>query len=1051
MSPSSNIPIPSRYINPPPFINPQYTSSYTATSTSSNFYRPSNITTTQNQYAYRRSNVSNDYEFPSGPRRRAVNGPTQSYSETVERAEAGGWAPTLHASTAGSTSTTWYDEPLEYRGRHNIRLKEVVRMACRFCESIICERGMKAQLLADQSVALLSTDDAPQSVQLVGVDYKPTNCLCRIKDTACLVCGNAIGYHITQPCEKCLNAENNGHLWLFHPEYIFSCPRWDSVFMRPLRWGELPHPEQDFETLSLGKVMQGGPDGSLVVGGMVRRDNNSNNSNNSNNTTDIMAECGNPLLLSWLQEWMETAQLHNNKSVYTLRKACESMARYPTPFHHPREAIVLQGIGEGLVKRLEDRFARHCKELGEPMPVYGKKGRKQAGAVPLTPVPPPEEPKPKKPRKASTKQYVPRYRSGGFAILLALYQMYVQQGSRYLDKEKIIEVGQQYSEHSLSHAEHGSLYSAWKSMQTLIDKSLVYQNGKNFYLSGEGRDMAEHLKDVAILQDPSKAKFFEGPSGVEAEDNGFNNRRRAPSYSPEPPRPTKQPRPTPRSKPAPNRPAPSTYDDHDMGDNNGQHDDSDDDWGATAAVLSAPISNGSSSSSRPAGSSHQPLVIDNDWDDNGYDDNGYDDSSAEDYSSSQDGWVNNYQPSTSTSLGAKENIPVLLPDLSKVPMPVLLDYAEAQSRGTVPAFLNKGSTSTSTRGPAKTGTPKDIPDSFSHLKTNIFSTATGNERVVRDVSELVKFQPIYLAPGSFDIELILDVREVRVQGDRDYIPKKLKEQGVDVTTRTLDIGDVIWTARPKIANPLFPKGVVLDHIVERKRMDDLVSSIKDGRFTEQKFRLSRSGIGQVVYLIETYRPNETYDIPQEGIRTAMTTTQVHEGFFLKRTGSTDQTIEYLVAMTEALKEKYEHQVLYVIPDEVIERDSYLDLLEELRRKSPGREYLTSYQAFAKLNSKSETLTVRDNFVKMLMVIRGLSAEKAIEIAKVYGTPRAFFSALDKPGSDAPREERREIITKSGSNLGRKKIGPALANKVADLWYSETYEKDPSIQLHTYGS
>lgn len=24
-------------------------------------------------------------------------------------------------------------------------------------------------------------------VQLVGVDYKPTNCLCRIKDTACLV------------------------------------------------------------------------------------------------------------------------------------------------------------------------------------------------------------------------------------------------------------------------------------------------------------------------------------------------------------------------------------------------------------------------------------------------------------------------------------------------------------------------------------------------------------------------------------------------------------------------------------------------------------------------------------------------------------------------------------------------------------------------------------------------------------------------------------------------------------------------------------------------
>ncbi|KAG9065322.1 Protein fam72a [Linnemannia hyalina] len=247
VSPSSNIPIPSRYINPQPLAHPQYTSSFTATSTSSNFYRPNNIATGQAQYAYRRSNATNNYQLPSGPRQRAVNGPSQSYSETVERAEAGGWTPTSHTSAAGSTLTSRYDESLEYRERHNIGLKEVVRMACRFCETIICERGMKAQLLADQSVALLSTDDAPQS-------------------------GNAIGYHITQPCDKCLNAENNGHLWLFHPEYILSCLRWDPAFMRPLRWGELPRPEQDFDTLSLGKVIQGRPNGAMDVGGMVRRE-----------------------------------------------------------------------------------------------------------------------------------------------------------------------------------------------------------------------------------------------------------------------------------------------------------------------------------------------------------------------------------------------------------------------------------------------------------------------------------------------------------------------------------------------------------------------------------------------------------------------------------------------------------------------------------------------------------------------------------------------------------------------------------------------------------
>ncbi|KAF9354331.1 Protein fam72a [Mortierella sp. AD094] len=181
-----------------------------------------------------------------GPRQPNSSDPTYRHYETAEQAAS--------------------------RSRHNAGLKEVVRMACRFCEAIICERGMKAQLLADQSVALLSTDDAPHSVQLAGSDYRPTNCMCKINDTACLVCGNAIGYHIAQPCEKCLSSDNNGHLWLFHPEYVQSMPRWNHKSSRPLRWSELPEPDQDFDTPSLRKVHQGGPGGRLIVGGMVRRE-----------------------------------------------------------------------------------------------------------------------------------------------------------------------------------------------------------------------------------------------------------------------------------------------------------------------------------------------------------------------------------------------------------------------------------------------------------------------------------------------------------------------------------------------------------------------------------------------------------------------------------------------------------------------------------------------------------------------------------------------------------------------------------------------------------
>ncbi|KAF9115135.1 Protein fam72a, partial [Mortierella sp. AM989] len=208
--PGSSIPIPSRYINPQSFNHMGYASPASAPPTSLHF-RPPNISTNFSNQGGLRQPISSD--------------PSYRHYETAEQ-------------TAG-----WRGNAAESRTRHNAGLKEVVRMACRFCKAIICERGMKAQLLADQSVALLSTDDAPQS-------------------------GNAIGYHIAQPCEKCLSSDNNGHLWLFHPEYVFSMPRWDHKFERSLRWCELPEPDQDFESLSLHKVYLGGPDGRLTVGGM---------------------------------------------------------------------------------------------------------------------------------------------------------------------------------------------------------------------------------------------------------------------------------------------------------------------------------------------------------------------------------------------------------------------------------------------------------------------------------------------------------------------------------------------------------------------------------------------------------------------------------------------------------------------------------------------------------------------------------------------------------------------------------------------------------------
>ncbi|KAF9167199.1 Protein fam72a [Actinomortierella ambigua] len=98
--------------------------------------------------------------------------------------------------------------------------KIVFRMDCRYCSAVVCLRGMKAMLLADTSIELYSTDHPPGSVQLVDKDYTTLNCKCRIRDVACRVCGNVVGYHITQPCRQCLDAPNNGHFWMFHTDGV---------------------------------------------------------------------------------------------------------------------------------------------------------------------------------------------------------------------------------------------------------------------------------------------------------------------------------------------------------------------------------------------------------------------------------------------------------------------------------------------------------------------------------------------------------------------------------------------------------------------------------------------------------------------------------------------------------------------------------------------------------------------------------------------------------------------------------------------------------------
>ncbi|MCJ1463592.1 Crossover junction endonuclease mus81 [Pseudocyphellaria aurata] len=299
------------------------------------------------------------------------------------------------------------------------------------------------------------------------------------------------------------------------------------------------------------------------------------------------------------------------------------------------------------------------------------------------------------------------------------------------------------------------------------------------------------------------------------------------------------------------------------------------------------------------------------------------------------------------------------------------------------------------------------------------------------------FQPIELQPGTFTVQLILDNREVRAKNDREYIQHELVRSGINPIVRPLQLGDFFWVAKCKDPSILVRHGeegdeVALDWIVERKRLDDLVGSIKDGRFHEQKFRLRKSGVKNVVYVIEEFSMSSERILHfQEAIESSIASTQVVEGYFVKKTLKLDDTIRYLARMTLMLKSMYESKPIYIIPTTHLNPHTYIPLLSHLGRTTPNISHNITYAAFASLASKSDSLTLRDVFLKMLMCTRGVTGEKALEVQKCWKTPREFIEALEGCGGKKEREVM--LDARLGGKVGRKKIGKTISGKIAEIW------------------
>lgn len=264
-----------------------------------------------------------------------------------------------------------------------------------------------------------------------------------------------------------------------------------------------------------------------------------------------------------------------------------------------------------------------------------------------------------------------------------------------------------------------------------------------------------------------------------------------------------------------------------------------------------------------------------------------------------------------------------------------------------------------------------------------------------------------LRAGTFDIILIIDQRE--------KIDILSFDNAVKMENRTLACGDFIWIARPKnIASHDRTKDLVLDYVIERKRLDDLASSIFDGRFEQQKHRLLNCGVRRPVYLIEEYGQLRVGSMTSSSLNQAVVNILTHDGIDVEKVKNASHANDYLISMTTCLEKLYLNTDLISCSQDRLKSG-----------QASHNEYMT-FSEFQTKGAKITNWTVREMFAKHLIQITGMSDKRVAVIINKYPTISALLEAYASCNSE---KERENMLSKMHIPESARTIGPVISKRV----------------------
>ena len=224
------------------------------------------------------------------------------------------------------------------------------------------------------------------------------------------------------------------------------------------------------------------------------------------------------------------------------------------------------------------------------------------------------------------------------------------------------------------------------------------------------------------------------------------------------------------------------------------------------------------------------------------------------------------------------------------------------------------------------------------------------------------------------MEIIIDNRE-------NSLIKLLEENKETFTKKNLEIGDIQFIENNKLI-----------YIIERKTINDLGASIKDGRYKEQKMRLLSNHSNNIYYIIE---------------------------------GNIDEcnTLNRKALLGSIINMSFRDNIKVINSNNI--KDTY-DIIIQIRRKYNEGKFkeiessTENYVSSIKMNKKENMSKEICNIVQ-LATIPGVSQKISKIIIEKYGSLNNLIEEYKKTDN----------LLLADINLGKRKIGKVLSIKIYD--------------------